>query len=350
MRQLLWVLVLGVFFVGTAQAAEPIKIGGIFSLTALPSEMGSARDGVELAVKEFNEAGGLNGRMAELLVRDDKGEPGDAVRVAEELIFRDNVSAIVATTFSHASLALSETSRRHKMPYFGAFGSVNELTWEKGHKYTFIIEPPPVAATAILAEEAAKLPAKRWAILAPDYAYGRSFSASFREHLKKMRPDVEFVSEHWAPFGKLDAGPTVQALNREKPDAIINLLFGSDLVKYLRAARTRGVLQDVPQFSPTLGFPLEADFMGDELPMGWIVMGYPWQGINTPEHKAFVEKFTKTYEVSFPTLYGLMGYFVGRMEKDQDGNGMMMDWRWPNIEEYMPSDEWIRSVRPQEEK
>lgn len=92
-------LVLGVFFVGTAQAAEPIKIGGIFSLTALPSEMGSARDGVELAVKEFNEAGGLNGRMAELLVRDDKGEPGDAVRVAEELIFRDNVSAIVATTF-----------------------------------------------------------------------------------------------------------------------------------------------------------------------------------------------------------------------------------------------------------
>ena len=56
---------------------------------------------------------------------------------------------------------------------------------------------------AMLVEEAAKLPAKRWATIAPNYEYGQSAVASFKELLKAKRPDVEFVGEQWPAQGKL---------------------------------------------------------------------------------------------------------------------------------------------------
>lgn len=86
----------------------------------------------------------------------------------------------------------------------------------------------------VLAEEAAKLPAKRWATIAPNYEFGQSAVASFRSELKRLRPDVEFVSEQWPPLGNMDAGAMVQAVASSTPDAIFNATFGSDLVKLVR--------------------------------------------------------------------------------------------------------------------
>ena len=84
---------------------------------------------------------------------------------------------------------------------------------------------------------------RRWAIVYPNYEYGQSAVAAFKQLLKAAQPDVEFVTEQATPLGKVDAGSVVQALADAKPDAIFNVLFATDLTKFVREGNTRGLFK-----------------------------------------------------------------------------------------------------------
>jgi hypothetical protein len=84
-------LLLSVALVAPA-AAQTIKLGELNSYKVFPAFLEPYRKGMELAVEEVNAAGGVLGRKLELVVRDDNGNPGDAVRVAEELLVREGVA------------------------------------------------------------------------------------------------------------------------------------------------------------------------------------------------------------------------------------------------------------------
>ena len=75
-------------------AAQPIKLGELNSYKTFPAFLDPYRRGMELAVDEINRTGGLLGRPVELIVRDDNGNAGDAVRTAEELVVRDRKSVV----------------------------------------------------------------------------------------------------------------------------------------------------------------------------------------------------------------------------------------------------------------
>ena len=103
--------------------------------------------------------------------------------------------------------------------------------------------------------------------------------------LKKAQPDAEIVTEQAPPLGKVDAGAVVQAIDDAKPDAIFNVLFGPDLAKFVREGNTRGVFKDRLVASLLSGEPEYLDPLKDEAPVGWLVTGYPWYAIKTPEHR-----------------------------------------------------------------
>jgi len=159
----------------------------------------------------------------------------------------------------------------------------------------------------MLVPEAAKLKKKRWAVVYPNYEYGQSAVATFKQLLKAAQPDVEFVGEQAPPLGKLDAGSVVQALADAKPDAIFNVLFGADLSKFVREGNTRGLFQGRAVVSLLTGEPEYLDPLKDETPDGWIVTGYPWYGIQTPEHKAFFLAYHRKYN-DYPRLGSVVGY------------------------------------------
>ena len=144
--------------------------------------------------------------------------------------------------------------------------------------------------TAMLMPAAIAAKKKRWAIVYPNFEYGQSAAATFKEMLKKAQPDVEFVTEQAPPLGKVDAGAVVQAIDDAKPDAIFNVLFGADLAKFVREGNTRGVFKDRTVVSLLSGEPEYLDPLKDETPVGWIVTGYPWDKIKTPEHDAFLDR------------------------------------------------------------
>src|SRR3954468_13073036 len=102
------------FVASAARAQEAIHIGEINSYKAQAAFLEPYRKGMELAVEEVNAAGGVNGRKLELLVRDDNGNPGDAVRAAEELISREGVEVLAGSFLSNIGLALTDFAKQKK--------------------------------------------------------------------------------------------------------------------------------------------------------------------------------------------------------------------------------------------
>lgn len=293
--------------IAPAHAQGTIKIGEINSYKAQPAFLEPYKKGMELAVDEINAKGGVDGRKIELITRDDNANPGDAVRVAEELVSREKIDVLTGTFLSNTGLAVADFAKQKKFFFLAGEPLTDKLTWQGGNAYTYRLRPGTYMQAAMLVPEAVKLKARRWAVVYPNYEYGQSAVAAFKTLLKAAQPDVEFVAEQAPPLGKVDAGSVAQALADAKPDAIFNVLFGADLSKFVREGNTRGLFKDRAVVSVLTGEPEYLDPLKDETPNGWIVTGYPWHGIQTPEHKAFFLAYQGKYK-DYPRLGSVVGY------------------------------------------
>jgi len=290
-----------------AHAQGVIKIGEVNSYKAQPAFLEPYKKGMELAVEEINAKGGVNGKKVELITRDDNANPGDAVRVAEELVAREKIDVLTGTFLSNTGLAVADFAKQKKIFFLAGEPLTDKMTWQGGNEYTYRLRPGTYMQAAMLVPEAVKLKKKRWAVVYPNYEYGQSAVAAFKTLLKAAQPDVEFVAEQAPPLGKVDAGAVAQALADAKPDAIFNVLFGADLSKFVREGNTRGLFKDRSVVSVLTGEPEYLDPLKDETPNGWIVTGYPWYGIQTPEHKAFFLAYHAKYN-DYPRLGSVVGY------------------------------------------
>lgn len=386
---------LAVFAISISQAmAEPIVIGEINSYTRLPAFTEPYRKGWVQAVEEINARGGIKGRPLEVISRDDAGKPGDAVKIAEEMIKRDKVVLLAGTFFSHVGLAVSDFAKQNKVLFIASEPLTDALVWSKGNDYTFRLRPSTYMQTAMLAAEAAKSDAIRWATVAPNYAYGKDAVAAFKQVLSKLKPSVQFVDEQWPALFKIDAGVTVRALEAAKPDAIFNVTFGTDLSTLVREGSVRGLFKNRPVVSLLTGEPEYLEPLKDEAPKGWIVTGYPWYAIDTPAHNAFrkayearwgetlkmgslvgyntiltiaalLEKASGTdtdalvaamQDLTFASPGGdivyraadhqaTMGSWIGRTDVI-DGKGQMTGWRYVDGAEVLPSPAEAKAMRP----
>ena len=297
----------GLGFASAGWAQQPIRIGELNSYKAQPAFLDPYKKGWELALEEINASGGVLGRKFEVISRDDNGNPGDAVRVAEELVSREKVDVIFGTFLSHIGLAVTDFAKQRKVLFLAAEPLTDKITWQNGNRYTFRLRPSTYMQVAMLVPEAAKLKKKRWALVYPNYEYGQSAVATFKQLLKAAQPDVEFVAEQAPALGRVDAGSVAQALADAKPDAIFNVLFGADLSKFVREGNTRGLFKDRTVFSLLSGEPEYLDPLRDEAPEGWWVTGYPWYSVKTPEHDKFLTAYQRKWK-EYPRLGSVVGY------------------------------------------
>ena len=376
-----------------AAFAQPIKIGELNSYKVFPAFLEPYKKGYELALEEINAAGGVNGRKLQIVSRDDGGTPGDAVRVAEELLSREKADVLMGTFASNVGLAVASLANQRKVLFLAAEPLTDKIVWESGNRYTFRLRPSTYMQVAMLVPQAAKLGKKRWAIVYPNYEYGQSATESFKKLLKQAQPDVEFVAEQAPPLGRIDAGAVVQALVEARPDAIFSSLFAADLQKFVREGNTRGLFRNLTVFNLLGGEPEYLDPLRDETPEGWWVTGYPWSGIDTPEHRRFRDAYQKRWK-DYPRLGSVVGYtavhaianamkkagsaeteklvealkglrmpspfgeiewraldhqstmgaYVGQLAK-QGGRGVMVNWHYADGARYQPSDQEVRKLR-----
>src|SRR5258707_1887440 len=294
-------------FASPVSAEATIKIGELNSYKTQSAFLDPYKKGMELALDEINGKGGVLGKKLELIVRDDGTNPGEAVRVAEELITREGVVMIAGTFLSHIGLAVTTLGGTKKVSFPAAEPLTDKITWQNGNKYTYRLRATTYMQTAMLLPAALEAKKKRWALVYPDFEYGQSAVANFKELMKKAQPDIEFVTEQATPLGKVDAGAVAQAIDDAKPDAIFNVLFGADLAKFVREGNTRGVFKNRAVVSLLSGEPEYLDPLKDEAPVGWVVTGYPWDKIKTKENQAFVTAYQKKYNDT-PRLGSIVGY------------------------------------------
>src|SRR6266496_3926253 len=175
-------------------SAQPIKLGELNSYKTFPAFLEPYKKGMELAVEEVNAAGGLLGRPLELVTRDDNGNAGDAVRVAEELLAREKVDALMGTFSSAVGLAVADLAKQRRVLFLAAEPLTDKIVWENGNRYTFRLRASTYMQTAMLVPEAAKLHKKRWAIVYPNYEYGQAATAAFKKQMIALQPGgIEFV-------------------------------------------------------------------------------------------------------------------------------------------------------------
>jgi branched-chain amino acid transport system substrate-binding protein len=377
-----------------AQGSEPIRIGEINSYTAVPAFTVPYRSGWQLAVEHINAAGGVLGRKVEVISRDDAGRPPDAIRIAGELINDQKVDLLAGTFLSNIGLAIGDFALQNKKLFVGGEPLTDALVWDKGNRYTYRLRPSTYMQAAMLVDDAAKLKAKRWVTVAPNYEYGQSAVKWFKLLLAQKQPGVEFVAEQWPALGKIDAGATVAALAEQKPDAILNVTFGADLTNFVRQGNTRGLFEGRGVVSILTGEPEYLDPLGDETPDGWIVTGYPVDSVTDPANKAFIDAYKAKFNempkmgsvvgyslinaivagikqtgsvdtekmadgfggTGFDTPFGkatwraldhqsTLGTYVGKTAL-KDGKPTMVDWRYVDGAAALPSDAEVKKLRP----
>jgi branched-chain amino acid transport system substrate-binding protein len=288
-------------------SAQTVKFGELNSYKAAPAFLEPYRKGIELALEEINARGGVLGKKLEVVIRDDGANPGDAVRVAEELVSREGTNLISGTFLSNVGLAVTEFAGKKRVFFLAAEPLTDKITWQDGNKYTYRLRSSTYMQVAMLMPDIVAAKKKRWALVYPNFEYGQSAVENFKAMLKKQQPDAEIVTEQAPPLGKVDAGAIAQAIDDAKPDAIFNVLFGPDLAKFVREGNTRGIFQNRFVASLLSGEPEYIDPLKDEAPVGWVVTGYPWYAINTPEHKRFLDAYQKKFN-DYPRLGSVVGY------------------------------------------
>ncbi len=290
-----------------AMEQQTIKIGELNSYKAVPAFLDPYKKGMDLAIEEINAKGGVLGKKLEVISRDDGANPGEAVRVAEELVTREGVSMLAGTFLSNIGLAVTNFAGQKKVFFLAAEPLTDKITWQDGNKYTFRLRASTYMQVAMLMPATIAAKKKRWALVYPNFEYGQSAVENFKAMIKKAQPDVEFVTEQAPPLGKVDAGAITQAIDDAKPDAIFNVLFGPDLAKFVREGNTRDTFKNRFVASLLSGEPEYIDPLKDEAPVGWVVTGYPWYAIDTPAHKAFLAAYQKRYN-DYPRLGSVVGY------------------------------------------
>jgi branched-chain amino acid transport system substrate-binding protein len=298
---------LAVSFGQTASAQDTIKIGELNSYKTQTAFLDPYKKGWELAIEEINAKGGVLGKKLEVISRDDGSNPGDAVRVADELVTREGVNILAGTFLSNIGLAVTEYAGKKKVFFLAAEPLTDKITWANGNRYTYRLRTTTYMQVAMLLPDALAAKKKRWALVYPNFEYGQAAVAAFKEMMKAKQPDVEFVTEQAPPLGKVDAGAVAQAIDDAKPDAIFNVLFGADYTKLVREGTTRGIFKDKTVVSLLSGEPEYSDPLKDEAPTGWIVTGFPWDKIKTPEYTAFLTAYQKKYN-DYPRLGSVVGY------------------------------------------
>ncbi|MCA6121898.1 ABC transporter substrate-binding protein [Bradyrhizobium sp. WSM 1704] len=303
------VLAASPFRINLLQAQEaPIKIGFPVPLTGPYGA--EAQDQVragQLAVAQFNDSGGLNGRKAELVVRDDKLNPGEAATRTLELVEKEKVNFVVGSLSAAVQLAINNVTKERGIIFnsISQSDAINEAA--DFSKYTFHEALNPHMTSGAVGRYAFSKFGKKVAFLTADYAYGHEMVRGFLEVGKQF--NIENLGDIRHPLGTSDFSTLLPRLQALKPDILCISNFGRDQQIVLKQATDFGVKKSIQIIAPLLSHAsrVAAGAQAFEGVVGGC--SFYW-GIEDKfaSTKAFNDAFRKMYDGKLPTDYGALGY------------------------------------------
>lgn len=252
-------VVSGFPFIGRAENALPIKVAMPTVLSGPYTVIGeTCRAATQLAFEAFNAAGGLDGRMIELIVRDDKARPDEAARVIREFINSDKVDLIIAATTTAGAFAIQEVVRETGHLCIHTVSETSVLTADPKIRApnSFRVSRQGIQDSIAAVQSAVQLVKtkglKRWMTVCQDFAYGRAIQAQFVALFKQMEPSIEIVATAWPKFMAPDYTDTVTQILSAKPDVIYCSLGGGEIVSFIDQALLYAMFDRTLMFTPNL--------------------------------------------------------------------------------------------------
>jgi branched-chain amino acid transport system substrate-binding protein len=242
-------------WVARAQA-KTIKVGMPTILSGRVAQLGtSSRNGVMIEIEKVNAAGGLAGRQIEMVIRDSKGQPQEAARVARELVNTDGCELLIDAEASSGAFAVHEVARDLGVFCVHTNSETSSLTADpKQHiPNAFRTARQGVHDSIVGGGYAAAIAKakglKKWATCSPDYAYGRDTTGEFVYYLKQFAPDVEIISDAWPKLFQPDYTEVVTKILQAKPQALYSALWGGDLTSYIDQANIYALFTQMEVFA-----------------------------------------------------------------------------------------------------
>ena len=278
-------------------AGAPVKIGAMFIKSGKVGGYGKhGCQAIQLAVEEINAAGGILGRKLEAICEDTKLKKDVALALAEKFVKQDKVDFLMGPTSSGLAMALSEFAKNNKKILVATQAATDALTGAKFHPYIFSTLSNAMMHARSGAYLMAAMPYKRYMVVGPDYNYGHSSWKMFKDKLKELRPDVEFVGELFPKFFAKDYSAEIKKIQELKPDAVWSPLWGEDAVNFIKQALPTGIFKDIKFAFPCAGALEVLVPMGKDMPDGILVSSrYFFTSPDSDMNKRFVAAYQKKF-------------------------------------------------------
>ena len=300
---------------GSKESGDTIKVGANFELTGNVANYGNATiEGLQLAIDEANEAGGINGKKIELVSVDDKSEAAESINAATKLISDDDVKVIVGPATTGLVLAETQTATDAKVPIIAPCATSPEATVENGKVKPYVfrscfIDPQQGEVMATFA--AKELKAKTAVIYVDNSSdYSKNLAKVFKEKFEAAGGKV--VMEEAFLQKDQDFKATLTKLKTANADVMFVPAYYEEVGKIVKQAREMGIN------SAILGTDGWDDTKVVDI-AGADALNNTFFSTHYSEKDAEVQGFIEAYKKKYnhaPNVFAALGYDAGKMLVD----------------------------------
>jgi branched-chain amino acid transport system substrate-binding protein len=289
-------------------AKGPIRIGVIDSYSGMAAVLTDDElKACRLYVDNINAKGGLLGRKIELIVRDDELKPDMGVKHLIDLYLEKKVDFCLGTASSSVLLANSEWCKRNKKFYLAWSTRSEKATGALGHRYIFRNPSDTDMDANAMAQFWAKEKYSKFYTISADYEYGHTVIEGFVKHMKRLKPDVQFLGEQWPKLNEIDYTAYIAPILQANPEVLYVGLWGGDAMTFIKQAKPYGLFQKMKALCLHGGLSLLAP-IGLAMPEGvYVGTNYFFNFVDTPENTTFVQAYKEKYGI-VPSDYAYIGY------------------------------------------
>jgi branched-chain amino acid transport system substrate-binding protein len=285
----------------------PIKIGVVTPLSGTYTPIGEqVKMGLDLAAKEINAAGGINGRKINLIYEDEEANPAVATQKAEKLFQVEKVDFLTGTVNSGSTLAVGQVAERNNKLIATSVSFADSITGDKCSPNVFRVNARAGMQSAALAAWVDKeIPKANIFFIGPDYEMGRSTVSAFKR--ASTEKGAKDVGEVFAPLDNKDYSPYFGQVRAAKPNVIYTSVAGNDTVRLFSQMEEYGLNKGVTLVGAS--GTVTSQNMGaiGKSANGFVTgVGYSPK-LDNPANKKFVADFQKAYN-KLPDLYGADSY------------------------------------------
>ena len=314
------VMIAGMMFTGCSKkTSDTIKIGGIFPLSGSVAVYGTeCRNGVELAINEINAAGGINGKMLELVAEDDEGSPEKSVNAYKKLVTKDKCSIIIGSLTSGCTAAISSLAQAQKVLLLAPAATQTDIT--DAGDYVFracFIDPFQGTVGGKFALE--DLGAKDAAVL---YDVQNDYSIGLYENFKVVfeQGGGKVVAEESYSTGDKDFNAQLTKIKTTNPDVVYLPDYYGTVALIAKQLRAQGINAPIVGAD---GWDGIIDNAGDEVLNGFYSNHY---AADSTDGK--VVTFVNSYKAKYgstPVSFAALGYDCVYLLKDAMGAAKSAD-------------------------